>query len=315
MRNKIPKDLHKKIIKRIQDIHMSKSKEHFEDIQARVLEYWRSKDELSEFAEYFSKNWLRGNNSLWQIWCRPCGLSSTNNSLESYNNLVKRFFTQRQLLNLISMLECWRNIVLPYEEERRKEFKSYVTVPRRTLTISRKLLSTEKSRFIKIGELSYEYINEKMKRYIMHLDPLDCSCSWFIKTGTCWHSTAAALLSNHSIPGLLMKQTLVSKKRKRVHESSFDSSNDSAIFGEPIAEEPIVAEPIAEEPTVELAVVKKRKKRKIQIPATQIVTRSRTRKFTNMTQPTYIQDSANPIVIVKRRRGRPPKVGEALSAE
>jgi len=52
---------------------------------------WRI--DFPEFARYFNTQWILGNFTKWKIYCSEAGIASTNNALESFNNVIKRCYT------------------------------------------------------------------------------------------------------------------------------------------------------------------------------------------------------------------------------
>ena len=45
-------------------------------------------------AEYLKKQWVESDFGNWMLFSTPSGYATTNNPLESYNGIIKEFFTQ-----------------------------------------------------------------------------------------------------------------------------------------------------------------------------------------------------------------------------
>ncbi len=48
---------------------------------------------FSEFARYFTAQWILCTFTNWKIYCSEPGIASTNNALELFNNIIKKFYT------------------------------------------------------------------------------------------------------------------------------------------------------------------------------------------------------------------------------
>ena len=60
---------------------------------------------MKAFHAYFKKQWMESEFCNWQIYQTPPGFTTTNNPIESYNGMLKAFFTNRLKLNLVPPLE------------------------------------------------------------------------------------------------------------------------------------------------------------------------------------------------------------------
>ena len=66
---------------------------------------------LGEFATYFRKQWVDSLFSNWMLFSTPPGYATTNNPLESYNAIIKAFFTNRSKLNIVDMLNTFKQVI------------------------------------------------------------------------------------------------------------------------------------------------------------------------------------------------------------
>ena len=87
--------LHKsEILKDIDYLAESTSKEEFDKRWLLIKQYWLSKDEkeILDFIDYFEKQYVN-KNSNWYLGICPIGLGNTNNALERFNCSFKKNFT------------------------------------------------------------------------------------------------------------------------------------------------------------------------------------------------------------------------------
>lgn len=52
---------------------------------------WEVEGDMPEFAWYFNNQWVLGNFTQLKIFCSESGIASTNNALNSFNNIIKRY--------------------------------------------------------------------------------------------------------------------------------------------------------------------------------------------------------------------------------
>ena len=107
-----------------------------------------------QFYRYFKTQWIENIFSNWQIFQTPAGFTTTNNPVESYNAIIKRFFTNRLKLNLIPALEIFKNECI--EPESSREFH-YAKTKEVTACLENKAKKLDESKFIKIDKHLYQY--------------------------------------------------------------------------------------------------------------------------------------------------------------
>ena len=57
------------------------------------------------------QQWVESKFNKWCVFNKSKGYSTTNNPIESYNNTIKRFFTNRVRLNVVTALEAFEEAV------------------------------------------------------------------------------------------------------------------------------------------------------------------------------------------------------------
>jgi hypothetical protein len=103
-----PAATQKRICDDIYHLHCSVSEVEFEGRYREVSARWRI-DSL-EFARYFNMQWNLGHFTNWKIYCSAPGIASTNNALESFNNVIKRCYT----LNARHSLSALENLFMEW---------------------------------------------------------------------------------------------------------------------------------------------------------------------------------------------------------
>jgi hypothetical protein len=105
-----PAATQKLICDEIYNLHCSVSQQEFEGRYREVSARWRN--EVPEFARYFNTQWFLGNFNDWQIYCSAPGVASTNNALESFNNLIKRCYTLNARHSLSALVDLFMELLV-----------------------------------------------------------------------------------------------------------------------------------------------------------------------------------------------------------
>jgi hypothetical protein len=92
-----------------------------ESIPIPDIDKWKSW-KLKKFTSYFLKQWVLSPFKNWQLYSTPIGYATTNNPIEQYNAIIKKFFTQRMKLNIISMLKIFTECI-QYESSKIVNYK------------------------------------------------------------------------------------------------------------------------------------------------------------------------------------------------
>lgn len=90
------------------------------------------------FCDYFQKVWLRKNFSRFERY--QVLIPSTNNALESFNNVIKRKYTTRRRLNIVKfngqVFKLFKDMSSSYEENRTYAINSTIPTEAWTMAIS-----------------------------------------------------------------------------------------------------------------------------------------------------------------------------------
>ena len=88
----VPKDALDSVNADIDSMHKTLTIEHFVQQRDLVMEKWTQLGYV-EFRDYFIKEWLCEKFWRWQYFQVPCGLATTNSTIESYNKIIKLLYT------------------------------------------------------------------------------------------------------------------------------------------------------------------------------------------------------------------------------
>lgn len=106
------------------DLQSNVQEKHFDVVMQLLENKWRTKNDLkinyfNEFLNYFKEQWLTESNKGWfEDFAK--GYPSTNNALESTNNVIKEEGTLRERLSLSDFVKC----IVPFIENRSKDWDS-----------------------------------------------------------------------------------------------------------------------------------------------------------------------------------------------
>ena len=81
---------YKRISNHITSLHKSKSNLEFQKKFKLIKEKWKSWN-LIKFLQYFEAKWINSVFKNWQLYSTPVGFETTNNPIEQYNAVIKKF--------------------------------------------------------------------------------------------------------------------------------------------------------------------------------------------------------------------------------
>jgi hypothetical protein len=82
----------KDILHDIDELHLTTSQTEYNELYRITFRKWC--EQHSAFAYYFENQWNSGSAfNQWKVFCCPPGVANTNNSLESFNAMFKRSYT------------------------------------------------------------------------------------------------------------------------------------------------------------------------------------------------------------------------------
>lgn len=221
-KGKIPASKYEEVMKDITRLHYSKSEALFERNKLEILAKWRRYRDLKIFTEYFNKQWLEGQFVNWQIFNTPPGFASTNGPIESYNNTIKRFFTNRVKYNMLPALTILISQVA-FESERDSVFYNDVLPPLKLVDEARSQLNEKSNGLMPMKNSNTQFKFELNRKSSLKIELSEeckcsdccyCSCSIFLDKGYCVHLLMACLYAKISFPGIMVIKAFRQKKSK-----------------------------------------------------------------------------------------------------
>ncbi|CAF1024429.1 unnamed protein product [Brachionus calyciflorus] len=199
----------------IENMHYCKNENEFKLISEKVLTRWSKNDNLQEFKEYFKSQWLNSEFNNWQIYISLEGFASTNNTLESFNGRIKKYFTKGEPVFNWSRLpnSKVKNIskLLPDQSFLRK--------------------SVDKVEHQGLSSIHTIDVNRKT-----------CDCRWFLAYGMCGHLYKASQLFAFSLDNekptkFVVRPRAGKKKRYNNFRQNFNNQinppNEIAVANDP----------------------------------------------------------------------------------
>ena len=186
----------------IGDLHNSLSQTSYDEMLKGIIDKWKNDKGLSDFAEYFQRQWINSKFCNWQQFKTPVGFSMTYSPIESYNNKIKESFTKRLKHHLKTAVEVFQDNI-SYESRNGKEFKSEIRVRKymrdfaKTIVLRNQLISTSID-----SEYLYKHFNPKLGFARINILSKTCTCHKYFDKGICKHLIAACMLNNISLPGM-----------------------------------------------------------------------------------------------------------------
>jgi len=110
-----------KIMKHITVLHNCQNPIEFRKKLKLIIDKWKSW-KLTKFSAYFLKQWVFSPFKNWQLYSTPVGYATTNNPIEQYNAIIKKFFTNRLKLNIVAMLKIFTEVI-QYESSKIINYK------------------------------------------------------------------------------------------------------------------------------------------------------------------------------------------------
>lgn len=100
-----PSNIYANLVGAIYDMHFASNEYEFSVLRDQVLQSWLAQPALHKFGAYMRDQWLFGQFSNWQAFWTPSGYATTNNPVETFNNVLKRDYTLRRRLTMGMLLQ------------------------------------------------------------------------------------------------------------------------------------------------------------------------------------------------------------------
>lgn len=172
--------------------------------------------------EYINAQWFTGNFDKWQIFRNKPGFANTNSNVESFNNVIKRDFTNRRKLSVKAALDTI-NEIITYYSNNDIDFAKKPNFNQKMLLHAKKLSQTCFKK-IKADRVSYK---GERSSYMIKLNDRECyknfscNCRHFLKKAVCPHLLGYSMVNELNIYNeneiLKHDENFVKKNRKGRH--------------------------------------------------------------------------------------------------
>ena len=130
----------------IGDLHNALSQTSYDEMLKTILAKWNKDKDLSDFAEYFKRQWINSKFCNWQIFKTPVGFAMTNSPIESYNNKIKESFTKRLKHHLKTAVEVFQDVI-SYESRNGTEFKSEIRIRKNMRELAKTIVLRKQEKY------------------------------------------------------------------------------------------------------------------------------------------------------------------------
>ena len=219
----IPDSLYDSVIKDINSLHYSTSEFNSNNTKKRISKRWENLG-IIEFKNYFFKQWLDSVFCNWAIYLTPAGYSMSNCPIESYNNIIKKFITDRFKYNMLPALEIFEDNLRVMSHKSFLEFKKIT----RTVKLNAQDLIKDRSKFLnEKSDCCFEYKNKNNIVYEILISSeckcpecTYCSCPYFLDRAICKHITMVCIKNKITMPGLEFTEKFSVRRARRTGEKS-----------------------------------------------------------------------------------------------
>ena len=184
----LPKDALDSVNVDIDSMHKTLTVEHFVQQRDSVMEKWTQLGYV-EFRDYFIKEWLCEKFWRWQFFQVPCGLATTNSTIESYNKIIKLLYTNYISYSVYEIFNVILDKLVSYNSVQPKEFL-YYREPNKKMKDKYKSLS--KDLIIEVSPTLFNYDNKYSLTFEKHniyrlFHYISCNCLCFYNVYVCKH--------------------------------------------------------------------------------------------------------------------------------
>jgi hypothetical protein len=118
----------KEVLRDIDELHATTSTSEYNDLYRVTYSKWC--DQYSAFAYYFEQQWNLGSAfNQWKVHCCLPGVATTNSTLESFNAMFKRSYTNHTRHTMTALYDIIHDRLLVDLSERSSMVASYFTSP------------------------------------------------------------------------------------------------------------------------------------------------------------------------------------------
>ena len=190
---KYAKALQMDLINDVQALHWCTSEEEFAQLFHDTVQKWSS--EVPDFCRYFCAQWncSDGIFTHWKLYNRTAGVAVMNNPVETFNAVVKKYYTERVRHQLIVMLKIFIEDSLPEIGRDNYHEKRPFEVLRKPSVKTRKKVVGMNADTYDVRQLTPTIVAYRKKHtshsvtHTVNLVEESCTCKPHVKDAYCKH--------------------------------------------------------------------------------------------------------------------------------
>jgi hypothetical protein len=176
----------KEILRNIDELHSTISPSEYNDLYRVTYRKWC--DQCSAFAYYFEQQW----NSVtafhqWKVFCCPPGVATMNNSLESFNAMFKKSYTNHTRHTMTALYDIIHDrLLVDLSKEIIHGHKLFhiTRKPDRAMFVKANAICSDKYR----SGMSMQLVNKQTRAsYYINVGSSTCTCKYYYNKGYCKH--------------------------------------------------------------------------------------------------------------------------------
>ena len=142
---------------------------------------------MKEFASYFSTQWLGQRFNTWQIFNTPSGFASTDNPVESFNKVLKYYFTKCEQLTVALFVQVVLEQVIEFYSKNHRTFFFYRQPDKNCKSVASKIGDER----LKLATDYIAYYTGIRSTYQINFSHNSCTCKYYLAYAMCAHLVAA----------------------------------------------------------------------------------------------------------------------------
>jgi hypothetical protein len=179
----------KDVLHDIDELHSTTSQTEYNDLYRITFRKWC--EQHSAFAYYFENQWNSGSAfNQWTVFCCPPGVAKTNNSLESFNAMFKRSYTNHTRHTMSALYDIiWDRLLVDLSREVIHGCKVFQLMhkPDRAALLKAAGVDEETYHITSSGSIVTLVKKESNATYRVNAVQCTCQCKYYHKRGYCKH--------------------------------------------------------------------------------------------------------------------------------
>lgn len=179
----------KDVLHDIDELHSTTSQTEYNELYRITFRKWC--EQHSAFAYYFENQWNSGSAfNQWKVFCCPPGVANTNNSLESFNAMFKRSYTNHTRHTMSALYDIIHDrllVDLSREVIHGRKVFQLKHKPDRVAVLKAGGIDEETYHISSAGSIVTLVNKESNATYRVNVIQCTCQCKYYHKRGYCKH--------------------------------------------------------------------------------------------------------------------------------